>query len=170
MSDLPRTLTQTSAHSASSSSSHSHAHSHSSFVRAILPHSHKKDGHHSHSHHGRSSSHVRAAHVTPPSTPVALCELFLNVMFTHPSGRSLDEIQAELGPRLVHRAYVHRVNCRECDVEEMWEMARFFRTKFDSSRLASSGTGGEGRQRLGGGAKLIAGNRMRRAGSGSNTS
>lgn len=132
-SDFPRTLTTTSTHSTSSSSSHSHSHPSRSFIRSILPHTHDKD-HHSHQHHRRSSSHIPAAHVAVPGTPVALCELFLQVLFTHPGGMELDEIKRDLGPRIVHKGYMHRVNCREYDVEGMWEMAKFFRTRFDSSR------------------------------------
>ncbi|GAA5849783.1 hypothetical protein JCM8547_000562 [Rhodosporidiobolus lusitaniae] len=89
---------------------------------------------HSHSSSSSKSSEPVPYALTVPDDPVHLVETALSIVLSVP-GPSLDQLRTELIPKLYHRAYSHRVNCREHGTEELLTLAKRFRERFQSVRI-----------------------------------
>ncbi|GAA5968853.1 hypothetical protein JCM11641_000757 [Rhodosporidiobolus odoratus] len=69
-----------------------------------------------------------------PDDPVHLVETAICLVLTVP-GPPIEQLRTELIPQLYHKAYEHRVNCREHGVEQLVAMVKGFRERFASMRI-----------------------------------
>ncbi|KAM0748061.1 hypothetical protein T439DRAFT_328047 [Meredithblackwellia eburnea MCA 4105] len=98
----------------------------SSISHSVLPHKHSKHPHSRKSHHHRR--------LPTPSDPVALAQLALQTLLTHP-GPPIEELKEDLLPQLYHSAYQHRVNTREVGLDNLTDFVVMFRSRFRTVRV-----------------------------------
>ncbi|GAA6024244.1 hypothetical protein JCM10207_006970 [Rhodosporidiobolus poonsookiae] len=84
--------------------------------------------------HSEADGETGAYHLEPPTDPVHLVETAIALVLTVP-GPPLRQLRDELIPRLYHKAYSHRVNCREHGIEDLIKLVTRFRERFLSVRL-----------------------------------